>query len=283
MCPDVGRGPLVFLPHKAPYKLAIIGAGPAGVAILVRAVRLGLLDELLGPDPQDAKTAGVVMLEKGPSSRVGGGSLAEYAINSNTNAVKFAKNVLSDRLDVVPQERVTGTVLEPLRRSHAARMLERLGFQNGPLQLIGSFLGEVGQVMRSVLDFHPESACICNCEVVSLQRASGGVMRIALRPSRPAQGMATTTATTLRSQIYARKVVIAAGGEQAMPVRHMQSFQRDRERERKRLFALVRRCLTSIISCWLLLAIAGLVQPIPHKETLLLRGHPHLFGGGEAP
>ena len=57
--------------------MLIIGGGPAGTAILVRAIRLGHLSELCAGD---AATAGVCLVEQGPVSRLGGGKLLDYEV-----------------------------------------------------------------------------------------------------------------------------------------------------------------------------------------------------------
>lgn len=186
-----------------PFKLAIIGGGPAGVAVLVRAIRVGQLDKLLGPDAANGAAEGVLLLESGPPERLGGGKLAQYHINSNTNAQKFVKHILSDRPEVIPEERATGTVLEPLRSSAAVQELERAGEGIAPLELIGAVLAEVGQVVRSVLDQHEQSCCLCETTVESVQITDSGVLRIC----------------TSRYPIHAAKAVLATGGCQPLPVR----------------------------------------------------------------
>jgi flavin-dependent dehydrogenase len=59
------------------YRLLIIGGGPAGVSILVRAIRLGFMHELC---TGTVDSAGVCVLDKGTESNFGGGRLLEYEV-----------------------------------------------------------------------------------------------------------------------------------------------------------------------------------------------------------
>jgi hypothetical protein len=113
------------------FKMLIVGGGPAGTAIMVRAIRLGYLAELCSGS---TATAGVCIVEKGPENRFGGGRLLDYEvtcgssvsqhahllfvsqINSNTWGDKFATNVTIDKPNCMPPEAVTGTALEKLRK-----------------------------------------------------------------------------------------------------------------------------------------------------------------------
>ena len=197
---------------QAPYKVAIIGGGPAGIAVIVRAIRLSVIGELLGRDPDNEAAAGVLLCEAGPSAKLGSGALGHYAINSNTHANKFVNHVVNDRPDVIPPEKATGTVLEGLRHTAAAGVLERAGPDVAPLGHIGAFLREVGQVVRGVLDKHPESACLCDTTVdVAEQTGVGGAFRLTLT-----QGGGAGSST--KRDVYASKVILATGGCQRLPV-----------------------------------------------------------------
>ena len=195
-----------------PFKIAIVGGGPAGTAIIVRAIRLGVIDELLGQDPADVSSAGLLLCEAGPASKLGSGELGNYAVNSNTYASKFVGHVVNDRLDVIPPERASGTVLEPLRNTPAASVLEGMGAQVAPLSQIGAFLEEVGKAVRSVLTDHPESACLCDTKVRGAeQMGSSGLFRLALTQ--------TGGGPFAIREVYASKLILATGGCQRLPVR----------------------------------------------------------------
>ena len=59
------------------FRLLIVGGGPAGTAIIIRAMRLGCLSEMCG---SLGNSAGICVVEKGPVSRFGGGKLLDYEV-----------------------------------------------------------------------------------------------------------------------------------------------------------------------------------------------------------
>ena len=73
-----------------PYRLAIVGCGPAGTAIAVRAIQLGFDSELLSdlstnPVNDDQQSdryvyGGLCMFDKGEAVRFGGGRLQDYMV-----------------------------------------------------------------------------------------------------------------------------------------------------------------------------------------------------------
>jgi hypothetical protein len=84
-----------------PYKLCIVGGGPSGCSIIVRAIRIGMVTELCEGDDN---SAGVCLIDKDNDDRFGGGRLQDYQINSNTHANKFVTNVTNDKLTTIPKE-----------------------------------------------------------------------------------------------------------------------------------------------------------------------------------
>lgn len=124
------------------YRVVVIGGGPAGVALLVRAIRLGVMNQLSNeitslpvsmgdesaPSSKEGKDCieigGLCMLDACHEDQFGGGRLQEYAINSNTNGENFVHNVLQDKPYLLPSETATGSCLGTLRNSPAAAALE---------------------------------------------------------------------------------------------------------------------------------------------------------------
>ncbi|CAM9762520.1 unnamed protein product, partial [Ectocarpus fasciculatus] len=202
--------------------MLIVGGGPAGSAILTRAVRLGYFSELCGCR---GNSAGVCVVEKGPASRFGGGKLLDYEINSNTWGDKFATNVTKDKPNAMPPESVTGTPLESLRQSEAGRMLVEAGNSCVPLSLVGQFLTEAGQILKSSVDAFSSSRVLCDTAVREVRRvqlgevgtsptaAAGSVpsparqlWRVAIERKQPA--------TDSPDALFAEVVVFANGGVQ---------------------------------------------------------------------
>lgn len=152
-----------------PYKLLIIGGGPSGCSVIVRAIRIGMLDDLCGGNDDEG---GICIIDKDDENRFGGGRLQDYLINSNTWANKFVSNVLSDKSNVIPKESVTGSILERLQsNSKSAKELEQAGNKQAPLTTVGSFLRDVGQSVREAISKYPAtSTCLVNTSVTAIER-----------------------------------------------------------------------------------------------------------------
>jgi hypothetical protein len=151
-----------------PYRLAIVGGGPSGNSVVVRALRLGVINELCAGNRNDA---GVCILDKSGKERYGGGRLQDYIINSNTYAAKFVTNVLSEKLEVDPPERIIGTTLVNLENSSSKYAVEAYGNSNLPLSTAGAFLRDVGDTVAETLSMYPSSCrCSTDVNVVGIQR-----------------------------------------------------------------------------------------------------------------
>ena len=193
--------------ESMPYSVVILGGGPAGLSVLVRAARLKLLPEMLGgklglgqshkpkreggheegaccdgggpaPAPvaplqvsippvaldheKDARTsppsssnrarAGVCIIDSGDELQFGSGSLGSYLISSNTHADAFVRSITVNKPDSIPPEMCSGTVLERLANSEAGMKLTQYGKGIAPLQHIGKWLHEVGEVLKATIE-----------------------------------------------------------------------------------------------------------------------------------
>ena len=92
-----------------------MGGGPAGSSLLVRAMRLGVMDELCSGGLEEG---GVCMLDSDTNTRFGGGRLQDYQIRSNTWADKFYTNVIESKPENRPSESIENTILEELVIDH---------------------------------------------------------------------------------------------------------------------------------------------------------------------
>eukprot|EP01038_Epipyxis_sp_PR26KG_P010627 gene10627-14270_t len=212
-----------------PFRLLIAGGGPAGCAIIIRAIRLGYTEELLGFEGFEATNksqrsdsltwtplAGVCLVDKSPIQRLGGGRLQDYVINSNTYASKFVSNVLNEKLDVFPEEKTSNTLLEKLKQSEIKNEIESFGNHNAPLNRIGKFLCEVGAIIAEYFSQYPESSRLCtDCTIKSLHRCE-----INDNNNNKCFGWKVTVSNNILQTeeiIYTRDVCLSIGGLQKIP------------------------------------------------------------------
>ena len=216
-----------------PYKLLVVGGGPAGFSIMIRALRLGLLTDLC----EASKThAGVCLLEAGTADRIGGGRLQDYLINSNTFANKFYSGVMDCQPTNLPPESVAGTCLARLggaaSRSGAALREEKAG-KEAPLALVGAWLRDVSaELAETVQQFFPASSCCrAGVHVSQIQRcrrpkstSSKGLLPASPCAAAPEAETELLWRVSWRDangaslEYYAQNVSLATGGRQELPV-----------------------------------------------------------------
>jgi hypothetical protein len=194
-----------------PFKLCIVGGGPSGCSVIVRAVRTGNIERLCGANEQ-SKLSGVCIIDQGSLARFGGGRLQDYSINSNTFAVKFASNVLDDKYESLPPEVCTGSHFEKLRTSDNCRRLYEFGNKQGSLQVVGGFLHDVGTTVVETLAHYPATcSCLTDTTVNSAQRYVRDDGLIGWK-------LSTLSAGKEISFVYAKDVLFATGGRQETPI-----------------------------------------------------------------
>ncbi|KDO28401.1 hypothetical protein SPRG_06639, partial [Saprolegnia parasitica CBS 223.65] len=180
------------------YKLAILGGGPAGIGIFVRAARLGYLDKLLN--------MGVVLVHGGPVASLGRGNLGDYIINSNTFAKSLLGSVLDEKPELDPPESIRGTFLEGLEVHPAAQRLSAVGNASINLVELGNFLEAIGYLARlEMLKYPGTSACLHETMATHVERLASDVCKI------------TITHHGVEETIFADHVVLAMGGTQELP------------------------------------------------------------------
>ncbi|RLO06637.1 hypothetical protein DYB28_005348 [Aphanomyces astaci] len=210
------------------YKLAILGGGPAGIGILVRAARLGLLPQLL--QPPDNATRGVALIHGGPVETLGVGNLGDYIINSNTYAKSLVTSVLEEKPELDPPESVQGTFLANLATHATATRLMDAGNTTIALAELGKFLGAVGQEARlEMLKYTASSTCYVNTTALRVERI------VATAPSVDGSSVEPKTSHVCKITIqpaggtamciFAESVVLAMGGKQSLPTTDLSASQ----------------------------------------------------------
>lgn len=169
---------------NAPVHTLMIGAGPAGTAVLSAADKNGCLPDLV--------RAGLVMVDR--AEHLGNGLIGRYTINSDSTAETFLTQVNQSKIEAV-------RALE----SHPAvqAIAAHIGDLGAPLPKAGVFLEVVG---TQLVDFVRENggAVLSGHEVIEVRQTKGGFWSSRIR----CLGDGT------EQEIVSRNVVIATGGYQ---------------------------------------------------------------------
>ena len=163
------------------YQTAILGSGPAGTGVLVRAARRGLLDGLL--------SRGLVLIDQqsGPTST----TLGHYDIPSNSPAGAFLECLDSP----------CPAALQGLADTPEARALRAHQHETPPLPLVGQFLDRLAAALHQTLHEHPASTVLAGHRVTALRLHRDGTLIETVQDGTP-------------RQTVARRVVVALGAEQ---------------------------------------------------------------------
>jgi hypothetical protein len=159
---------------EALYTLAVVGAGPGGTSVILRAARTNLLDALLAKPVAPSRAGGVLVVHQGDETTLASGKLGQYQINSNTYADKFVKNFSDDKSDSNPPEVATGTFLEAVGATARATRLRELGHATASLSEVGAYLADAGDALRTALRDAPASACALKTTCVSVTLCDDG-------------------------------------------------------------------------------------------------------------
>ena len=192
------------------YRCAVVGGGPAGLSLLIKAARIRKLKPLLDRDGE-----GLALIEE--TECLGRGNLGKYAISSNTHAAAFVSAVLSDEPELSPPESPRKGPLNRLSKSVAGKALEECGAEIVPLKKVGDWLEDIGDNLESLLKRCPHSRCYKSTRVTQIRRLPDSdpdqfIWYLTLETSTADGDCAPATQT-----IYAHNVVLACGGRQVVP------------------------------------------------------------------
>ncbi|POM68993.1 hypothetical protein PHPALM_14777 [Phytophthora palmivora] len=205
------------------YKAVVVGGGPAGIGVFVRAARSGLLPRLLNPEAHGTakdnelstqlgfKQMGVAVLHAGDAKTFGGGNLGEYIINSNTFACSLVASVLDEKPDLDPPESIKGTFLEKARVHESAKRLEEIGAAPSNLTEIGLFLRHVGAcLIKEIADKAPNtSKVLLNTTATRFEALANGLVRV---EAQCGDGSGD------KIILHAEHLILAMGGTQELPL-----------------------------------------------------------------
>jgi len=173
------------------FTLAIIGGGPAGIAPLLAAHRMGHLSSLLAE--------GVAIIERGPF--LGGGSIGSYSINSDSSGTTFV-----DCLRSPERTSLTELAGHPLTRVIAAARDGAVALRDA-----GRFLDLVGRTLGDMITAERCCEVLTGHDALAVQQTSNG-WRITVRDAAGAQRV-----------LWARNVVLATGASQPSGCRRRRS------------------------------------------------------------
>lgn len=200
------------------HKLVIIGGGPAGIGVFIRAARTGFLPRLLNPQlhgtQKDLELSercgmeqkGVAIIHDGGASTFGAGNLGSYLINSNTFAKSLLSSVLDEKPDLDPPESIKNTFLEHAREHESTQRLERIGLAPVSLVEMGNFLKYVGgEVLKEVARHADTSKCLLHTSATKFDVLETGVIRVETQ----CQGETVV--------LHTEHLALAMGGRQELP------------------------------------------------------------------
>lgn len=223
-----------------PYRLVICGGGPAGLSVILRAIRIGMFAELcqeqcLNSDEDSIVCEGICIIDKSPTERFGGGRLHDYVINSNTYGSQFVNVICEEKLNKEPPETISGTCLEKFRTTETSKYLQTFEGREVPLFHVGAFLSEIATSIRDLFDSIPSCKSETSTEVLQVHKvleddegkntSSYWCIKVRKNPECIAISSIAPvdssnnldTLPPLATFIYSKFVVFATGGIQKLP------------------------------------------------------------------
>uniref|UniRef100_H3HEA2 RING-type domain-containing protein n=1 Tax=Phytophthora ramorum TaxID=164328 RepID=H3HEA2_PHYRM len=214
---------------EAVYKAVVVGGGPAGIGVFVRAARAGLLPRLLNPEMFGTakdnelstqlgfKQMGVAVLHAGDATTFGGGNLGEYIINSNTFACSLLASILDEKPDLDPPESIKDTFLEKAHLHESAKRLEEIGAAPANLTEIGRFLRCVGAFLTEEIAYKAPntSKILLNTKATKYEALENGLVRVETQASNAmggSQELPTLDNPAYHSKLFASDACLREDG-----------------------------------------------------------------------
>eukprot|EP00945_MAST-04E_sp_MAST-4E-sp1_P002303 g2303.t1 len=119
----------------------VAGGGPAGMGILVRLEREGILEKICAEKNGFADEVPLILVERSNIDGLGRGKLGRYLCPSNTSAACFVKNVSRDGIDGA----TPGKILAESETTGVAAALLRCGPDAADLTQVGQYLSTTSQ------------------------------------------------------------------------------------------------------------------------------------------
>lgn len=163
------------------YQTAILGSGPAGTGVLVRAARLGMLDGLL--------SRGLVLIDQ--QAQPISTTLGQYDIPSNSPGGAFLECL----------EHPCPDVLQGLSETPEAQAVRDRQDGTLPLPVVGRFLDRLIATLHRTIHAHPSAAVLAGHRVTALRLHSAGIQIEMVEDGHP-------------KTLFAGRVVLALGAEQ---------------------------------------------------------------------
>jgi hypothetical protein len=136
------------------YETVIVGAGPAGIAVLLAACRAGRLDELLDK--------GLAVIEA--TEDFGPGQIGHYAINSDSTAATFIDCIHNNSC---PE----------LKSLQSHPLVQKFVDENQnaiALDLVGQLSVLIGLALKKIISQHPACALYLRSKVILARQEHGG-------------------------------------------------------------------------------------------------------------
>lgn len=161
------------------FENLIIGGGPAGTGLLLKAMKDGTLLELLD--------LGIAVIEK--SDNLLKGSIINYQIHSDTLSDAFLECL----------EGMTENYIDISTLRGEIEFVNTYKGKSIPLNYLSGLLNKIGLLLYSVINDHPKCRVLLNTEVLKIEETESGYLTVHLN--------------NIPALLTANKIILASGGK----------------------------------------------------------------------